>query len=92
MSPSATSISSTPTGVWLATAAVVIEIRSPGEAHEAKLPFYAAHDVCEVVLVDPERRSVRWLALSDDGEYRTIDHSRALGIAVETVTDQLRWD
>lgn len=81
-----------PTGLWLATAAIAIEIRSPGEAHEEKLPFYAGCKVGEVVLVDPEHQTVRWLALSDDGEYRPTDHSGVLDLAVNRVTSLIRWD
>src|SRR4051812_17515 len=33
------------TGVWLATAALVVEILSPDDESRQKLPFYAAHDV-----------------------------------------------
>ena len=39
-------------GVWQATAAAVVEILSPGDESRQKLPFYADHDVDEVLLVD----------------------------------------
>ncbi len=52
-------------GVWHATAAVVVEILSPGDESPQKLPFYAEHDVDEVLLVDPAERTVTWLALHD---------------------------
>jgi len=44
---------------------LVAEIRSPGEAHDEKLAFYLAHDVAEVVLIDPFARDVRWFAAAD---------------------------
>ena len=37
-----------PRGVWHATAALVIEVVSPGDETWAKLPFYAAHDIDEL--------------------------------------------
>ena len=44
-------------GVWHATAALVVEILSPGDESLQKLPFYAAHHVDEVLLVDPAERT-----------------------------------
>jgi Uma2 family endonuclease len=55
---------SRPAGVWNETAAVVIEIVSPGDETWQKLGFYAAHHVDEVVIVDPSERSVDWLVLA----------------------------
>jgi hypothetical protein len=84
---------SDPTDVWLPTAAVAVEIRSPGEAHEEKLPFYAARHVSEVVLVDPDGRTVRWLALTPDASYQAVEHSAALDLDVERdVAARLAWD
>jgi Uma2 family endonuclease len=56
------------------TAALVVEIVSPGDETWEKLPFYAAHHVDEVLIVDPQERSVSWLAL-ERGKYRPIDRS-----------------
>ncbi len=53
-------------GVWHPTAALVVEIVSPDDESWQKLPFYAAHDVDEVLIVDPAERKVHWLALADD--------------------------
>lgn len=58
---------SPPTGVWNATAALAIEVVSPGDESWEKLPFYAAHRVDEVLIVDPRKRTVDWLALGEDG-------------------------
>jgi len=49
-------------GVWLSTATLVVEILSPGDESWQKLPFYAAHDVAEVLIVDPIERTVTWQA------------------------------
>jgi Uma2 family endonuclease len=45
-------------GTWLPTAALVVEIVSPEDETWEKLPFYAAHDVDEVQIVDPAERKV----------------------------------
>ena len=77
-------------GVWLQSAVLVAEIRSPGEAHEEKLAFYLAHDVAEVVLIDPLARTVRWLAAAG-GMWRETDMSAALAVAVSEIADHFRW-
>lgn len=49
---------------WHATAALAVEIVSPGDESLDKLPFYAAHHVDELLIVDPATQSIDWLALS----------------------------
>jgi Uma2 family endonuclease len=68
----------------------VIEIVSPGDESWEKLPFYTAHDVDEVLIVDPQERSVDWLAL-EDGEYRPVEHSRLLDLGAQGLAEQLDW-
>jgi Uma2 family endonuclease len=60
--------------MWHPTAALVVEIVSPGDESWQKLPFYAAHEVDEVLIVDPQEHSVDWLA-RDGGEYRKVERS-----------------
>src|SRR5207247_3933448 len=60
--------------VWNSTAALVVEIVSPGDETWDKLPFYAAHRVDEVLIVDPAERRVHWLAL-EHGAYRPVERS-----------------
>ncbi len=79
-----------PTGVWTPTAALVVEIVSPDDESWAKLGFYAAHDVDEVVLVDPVTRTVHWLAREDDA-YQPTERSALLDVDVAEVTDQINW-
>jgi hypothetical protein len=67
-----------------------VAIVSPGDESWEKLPFYAAHDVEELLIVDPQERSVSWLALKD-GEYRQIAHSGLLYIGAQGLTAQLDW-
>jgi Uma2 family endonuclease len=78
------------TAMWNPTAALVVEIRSPGDESWAKLPFYAAHDVDEVVIVEPESRQVTWLARSGEG-YEEVDHSAVLDVAVAEVVAEITW-
>jgi Uma2 family endonuclease len=81
---------SSPTGVWNPTAALVIEIVSPNDETWEKLPFYAAHDVDEVLIVDPQERSVSWLAL-EAGQYRPVEHSGLLDLGAQALAEQLDW-
>jgi Uma2 family endonuclease len=60
--------------MWHPSAALVVEIVSPGDEAWEKLPFYAAHAVDEVLIVDPGTRTVDWLALGG-GEYRPVERS-----------------
>jgi Uma2 family endonuclease len=79
-----------PTGVWQQTAALVLEIVSPGDESWEKLPFYAAHDVDEVLIVDPQERAISWLAL-EDCEYRPVEHSALLELGAQGLAEQLDW-
>jgi Uma2 family endonuclease len=79
-----------PRGVWHSTAALVVEIASPGDESWEKLPFYAAHDVDEVLIVDPKERAVHWLALRD-GEYQPIERSGLIDLGASDLTEQLDW-
>ncbi len=78
-------------GTWHPTAALVIEIVSPGDESWQKLPFYAAHHVDEVLIVDPRERAIHWLGLADGGEYRPIERSGLIDLAVADLARQLDW-
>jgi hypothetical protein len=77
-------------GVWLATAAVVVEIVSPGDESWQKLPFYAEHHVDEVLRVDPADRTVVWLALAA-GEYQRVEASRLIELGPDRLAEQIDW-
>jgi Uma2 family endonuclease len=77
-------------GTWCETAALVIEIVSPGDESWEKLPFYAAHRVDEVLIVDPATRTVDWLGL-DDGEYRPIAHSGLIEMGTAELAERIDW-
>jgi Uma2 family endonuclease len=77
-------------GTWHPTAALVIEIVSPGDESWEKLPFYASHNVDEALIVDPARHSVDWLALRGD-EYRPIERSELIALGVNDLVAQIDW-
>jgi Uma2 family endonuclease len=81
---------SPPEGVWNPTAALVIEVVSPNDETWEKLPFYAAHAVDEVLIVDPQKRTVDWLELRG-GEYERVERSRLIDLAAEGLVEQLGW-
>ncbi len=77
-------------GVWLSTAALVVEILSPGDEGWQKLPFYAAHDVDEILIVDPNERTVAWLGLHE-GEYHPLERSGLIKLGPVELTEYIDW-
>jgi hypothetical protein len=77
-------------GVWVSTAAMVVEILSPGDESWQKLGFYAEHHVDEVLLVDPAERTVTWLALRD-GQYEAVQQSRLIELGPTELAEKLDW-
>lgn len=74
-------------------AALVVEVRSPGDESYAKLPFYAELGVAEVLVVHPATRGVELFRLTGGGELVLVqaDPERgveltALGLWCTTVT------
>lgn len=76
--------------MWLPTAALVLEIVSPGDETRQKLPFYASHGVDELLIVDPEKRSIEWLALRD-GQYRPIEASGLIELDADRLAQRIDW-
>lgn len=79
-----------PEAVYLPTAALVVEIVSPGDETYDKLPFYVAHAVEEILVVDPETRSVQLLSLAG-GTYEARDRSEVIGLMVSDIVASIRW-
>ncbi len=77
-------------GTWLPTAALVVEIVSPGDESWEKLPFYADHKVDEVLIVDPDKRSVDWLGLTGD-EYKPIERSALIDLGPSELHERIDW-
>lgn len=79
-----------PSAVWFGTAALVVEIVSPGDESWEKLPFYATHRVDEVLIIDPSEAAVHWLALADDG-YGPVERSALIALGAADLSDAIDW-
>lgn len=79
-----------PRGVYQSTAALVIEVVSPGDESWKKFDFYAAHDVDEVLIIDHKERGVHWFALRD-GEYEPVQRSALIELGPAELAEQLTW-
>jgi Uma2 family endonuclease len=77
--------------VRVPTAALVIEIVSPGDDTWTKLPFYARHGVDELLIVDLQKRSVEWLGLDPSGEYRAVGRSGLIEFGPAELAERLEW-
>lgn len=77
-------------GVWHPTAALVVEIVSPGDESWEKLPFFAAHGVDEVLIVDPQERSLHWLGLGG-GKYGEIERSGLTELGPGELAERIEW-
>jgi hypothetical protein len=76
--------------MWHPTAALVLEVLSPGDETWQKLPFYATHNIDELLIVDPAEYAVHWLALSD-GEYRPIERSALIDLSAAELAERTAW-
>ena len=76
--------------VWFDTAAMTIEIVSPGDESWLKFDHYAAHDVDEVLIADPRSRELHLFVLTD-GRYDRADRSRLLDMTVAELHAAIAW-
>jgi Uma2 family endonuclease len=76
--------------VFYPTAALVIEIVSPGDESWGKLDFYAAHWVEELLIVDPQERTVSWMGL-EAGEYKHLKRSRLIELGANELAARIDW-
>jgi len=79
-----------PDELFYPTAALVVEIVSPGDETWKKLSFYAARRVDEVLIVDPLEVAVHWLGLNGDG-YEPIEYSALIDCGPAQLSDRLDW-
>lgn len=79
-----------PRTVYLASAALVVEIVSPGDETYDKVPFYAAHRVEELWIVDPAERAVQIRTLVGDG-YEVTERSDLLDLTSAQIASELGW-
>jgi Uma2 family endonuclease len=78
-------------GTYVATAALAVEILTPGDDTWEKLAFYADRNVEELAIVDPPERRVNWLALGADGEYSGVERSRLIELSADELAERLEW-
>lgn len=76
--------------VWYETAALVLEVVSPGDESWDKFGFYAAHEVDEIVIADPRDHSVRWFR-REGREYEPVERSTLLDVSVADIVGQIEW-
>ena len=79
-----------PDAVYLPTAALVLEIVSSGDETWEKLAFYAGHGVEELLIVDPQERTVSWMGL-EAGEYRHLKRSRLIELGGGELVQRIDW-
>lgn len=75
---------------FVPTAAMVVEVVSPGDESSDKFEFYAAHGVDEVLIADPAVGELVLFTL-DGGRYRGTDRSRLLDIDLTVLAGAVRW-
>jgi regulator of extracellular matrix RemA (YlzA/DUF370 family) len=79
----------TPTGTWVPTAAVVVEIVSPDDETYEKFGFYARR-ANELIVVDPTKRTVECY-VSDGQHLVTSAGSTLLGVSAQEIAQALPW-
>jgi Uma2 family endonuclease len=80
-----------PTGTWIATAAVVVEIVSPDDETFDKFSFYARRGVDEVLVAHPLTRELTmWRPTSGQG-YERVSVSSLLRVAAADLRASIAW-
>jgi hypothetical protein len=78
-----------PTGTWVPTVAVVIEIVSPDDETYDKFAFYARR-ATELIVVDPTKRTVECY-VSDGQHLVTSAGSTLLAVSAKEISQALPW-
>jgi Uma2 family endonuclease len=77
--------------VYAPTAGLVVEIVSPDDDRPKKVPFYTKHGVEELVIVDPQQRTVEWLALRPNGAYAPVECSGLVDLSAAELAKSIDW-
>ena len=77
--------------MYVPTAELVVEIVSPGDESWEKLSFYAAHDVGELLIVDPQEREIHWLGLRPGGDYQPNRRSALIALGPAELAERIDW-
>ncbi|MDQ2826972.1 MAG: Uma2 family endonuclease [Actinomycetota bacterium] len=80
-----------PTGTWVPTAAVVVEIVSPDDETHATFGFYARHAVDEILVADPSIAEIHVWSRRADHTYEAVPASALLSVAAEELVDAITW-
>jgi Uma2 family endonuclease len=83
-------VRSAASGTYAETAALVVEVSSPGDESWMKFDFYAAHGVDEVLIADPHERALHWFRLAGEA-YEPTDRSDVLDLLVAEVDTAVDW-
>jgi len=79
-----------PGTLYVPTAAVVLEVLSPDDGTFTKFDFYAAHEVDELLVADPDTRTVRcWHLVA--GDYAGRPASALLDVDMVTLVTEVDW-
>ncbi len=72
------------------TAAVVVEIVSPGDESRRKFDFYFRSGVEELLIVDPRARTVEWFRRGN-GHFEPSPRSSLLSVSADELAAELDW-
>ena len=76
--------------IWNPTAAIVVEVVSPGDESRLKFAFYHRAGIEEVLIVDPDARTVEWFVRGPDA-FRPADGSELLAMTAEDLVAAIDW-
>lgn len=79
-----------PVGVWIPTAAIVVEVRSPDDETFEKFGYYFERGVEEVLVADLVSHEVTWFVRGPVGFASSLE-SMILGLTSHDVLMALRW-
>jgi Uma2 family endonuclease len=88
--PDAGYVRGIPNQVFVPTAAIVLEVVSPGDETWEKFDFFARHGVEEICIVDPRQQQIRWFALRGAG-YEETAGSDLLGVSAKDLVSRIDW-
>lgn len=78
-----------PDAMYVPTALIVGEVLSPDDETFAKIPYYQAHGVQELFVVDPDARTIEVHELP--GSVRVRNGSALLGVATAQLVERIEW-
>jgi Uma2 family endonuclease len=81
---------SLPSGVWVATAAIVVEVVSPDDKTWEKFGFYSRHSVEEICTAEPSEARLQWFRLAG-ASYEKTAASELLGLTVGNLAADIDW-